>query len=203
VVAPTLRAVYAAAGVGGCSRDLATFIVAAGVLLVLTIPQPAASTEGLAGQGNLLGEWRAGLTFLLGRKPLLIFILWLAFGSFLLNGPLDLVIPYFISVTGSETQMGVGLTMMSLGAFAGGLLIAGLSNIRPRMKLIIMGTVLNGAMFLVFGVARTLPLMAASLFILMIPLPHQCFYNHPIGSPPDLQGRLCHEHLYCWVELPF
>ena len=63
-----------------------------------------------------MGEWRTGLTFLLQRKPLLIFIdAYLAFGSFMLNGPLDLVIPYFISATGSEPQMGIGLTGDELG----------------------------------------------------------------------------------------
>ena len=74
----------------------------------------------------------------------MIFIVYLAFGSFMVNGPLELVIPYFISATGSETQMGIGLTMMSLGAFAGGLLITGLGGIRPRMKLIIAGAILTG-----------------------------------------------------------
>ena len=78
------------------------------MLLTLTIPQPAASAEGSIGRGDLLSEWRTGLAFLLRRKPLLIFIIYLAFGSFMLNGPLELVIPYFISATGSDRQMGIG-----------------------------------------------------------------------------------------------
>ncbi len=195
VLAPAFAGlVYAAIGVSGVlAIDLATFVVAAGVLLTLAIPQPAASAEGSAGRGNLLDEWRTGLAFLLRRKPLLIFIIYLAFGSFMLNGPLDLVIPYFIAATGSDAQMGIGLTMMSLGAFAGGLLIAGLSGIRPRMKLIIIGAVLNPAMFILFGFARTLPLMAVSLFVLMLPLPaNNALYKSilQVKVPADLQGRV-------------
>ena len=61
--------------------------------------------------------------------------------------------------------------MMSLGAFAGGLLIAGLSGIWLRMKLIIIGAVLNPAMFILFGFARSLPLMAADALCPDDPLP--------------------------------
>jgi MFS transporter, DHA3 family, macrolide efflux protein len=195
VVAPVLTGlIYVVIGVSGVLVvDLGTFVVAAAVLLVLAIPQPAASAEGLAGQGNLLDEWRTGLAFLTRRRPLLIFVIYLAFGSFMLNGPLDLAIPYFISATGSEAQMGLGLTMMSLGTVAGGLLMTVLSHIRPRMKLIILGAGLTGAMFLVFGVARSLPLMAASLFLLMMPLPaNNALYKSilQLKVPADLQGRV-------------
>ena len=105
------------------------------------------------------------------RPPLLILVIYLAFSSFMLNGPLELAIPYFISATGSTAQTGVGLTMMSLGTVAGGLIITGLSQVRPRMRLLLIGGLLNAAMFLLFGVARSLPLMAGTLFVLMAPLP--------------------------------
>lgn len=111
----------------------------------------------------------------------------------MLNGPLDLVIPYFLSATGSESQLGAGLTIMALGTVAGGLLVAVFSHIRPRMKLIIGGAVLTGAMFIVFGFARALPVMAASLFLLMVPLPaNNALYKsiYQLKVPPDMQGRV-------------
>ena len=89
--------------------------------------------------------------------------------------------------------MGLGLTVMGLGTVAGGLLITVLSDIRPRMKLIIAGAVLTGAMFIVFGLARALPLMAAALFVLMIPLPaNNALYKSifQLKVPADMQGRV-------------
>ena len=195
VLAPVLTGlVYASLGVSGVlAVDLATFVIAAAVLLVLTIPQPAATAQGSIGRGSVVNEWRTGFAFLRRHRPLLIFILYFAFGSFMLNGPLDLVIPYFLSATGNETQMGVGLTVMALGTVAGGLLIAVFSHIRPRMKLIVAGSVLTGAMFIVFGLARALPVMAASLFLLMLPLPaNNALYKSifQLKVPADMQGRV-------------
>jgi len=186
--------VYASIGVSGVlAVDLGTFVVAAGVLLVLAIPQPVATTQGSIGRGSVLSEWRTGFAFLRRHRPLLIFILYFAFGSFMLNGPLDLVIPYFLSATGSETQMGLGLTIMALGTLAGGLLVAVFSHVRPRMRLIMAGAVLTGVMFLVFGLARTMPAMAAALFLLMLPLPaNNALYKsiYQLKVPADMQGRV-------------
>lgn len=39
---------------------------------------------------------------------------------YLLNGPLDLAIPYLIRITGDETQAGLILAVMNAGALAGG-----------------------------------------------------------------------------------
>ncbi|MGE5601737.1 MAG: MFS transporter [Nitrososphaerales archaeon] len=195
VLAPVLTGlVYASIGVTGVlAVDLGTFVIAACVLLVLAIPQPVATDQGSAGRGSVVSEWRTGFAFLRRHRPLLIFIVYFAFGSFMLNGPLDLVIPYFLSATGSETQMGFGLTIMALGTFAGGLLIAVFSHVRPRMKLIAGGAVLTGVMFLVFGLARALPVMAAALFLLMLPLPaNNALYKSifQLKVPADMQGRV-------------
>ena len=194
VLAPAFTGlVYAFIGVAGVlAIDLATFAVAAVVLTLLPIPRPPASEEGQVGSGDLLDELRTGLRFFSRRKPLLVLVLYMAFSSFMLNGPLDLTIPYFLSLTGSSTQLGTGMAIMALGAFAGALLITAIGGYRPRMRLLIAGALLNGAMFLVYGVARTLPVLAASLFLLMVPLPiGGALYRSilQVKTPPDLQGR--------------
>jgi hypothetical protein len=82
---------------------------------------------------------------------------------------------------------------MSLGAFAGGLLVTIFGGIRPRIKVIVAGSILTGTMFLAYGVARSLPLLGASLFLLMIPLPaNNALFTSilQIKTPPDLQGRV-------------
>jgi DHA3 family macrolide efflux protein-like MFS transporter len=195
VLAPVLAGlVYSWAGVSGVlAIDLATFLAAAGVVAVLHIPRPPASDEGQAGGGSYLRELRGGLRFIAGRPALLWFMLYLALNNFLINGPLDLMIPYSISVTGSETQTGLVLGLMSLGALAGGLLAAVIGGRRPRMRLILLGTLFNGVMFLVLAVGRSLPWLGISTLLLMIPLPlNNALYKSilQIKTPPDLQGRI-------------
>ncbi len=55
------------------------------------------------------------------------------------------------------------------------------------------GSILTGIMFLAYGVARSLPLLSASLFVLMMPLPATgALFTSilQIKTPPDLQGRV-------------
>lgn len=148
--------IYALVGVTGVLVvDLLTLSVAAGVVRGVEHPTgPRRTAEGAAGQGHFGAELRTGARFLLRRKPLLVFVLYTAFINFMLNGPLELTLPYLIARTGSEAQMGIGVGLMSLGAFPGGLLIATLGGYRPRLRLLLWGTVLNGVMFLALGAQR-------------------------------------------------
>ncbi len=195
ILAPVLTGLmYTFTGVSGViAIDLGTFVVAVGVVALLHIPQPPITTEGDAGRGNFVAEFQSGLRYFRQRRALLIFVLYLTFINFLLNGPLELAIPYLIAVTGNTTQTGIGLGVMSLGAFAGGLLVTIFGGIRPRIKVIVAGSILTGTMFLAYGVARSLPLLGASLFLLMIPLPaNNALFTSilQIKTPPDLQGRV-------------
>jgi MFS family permease len=195
VLAPVLAGlIYSWVGVAGVlTIDLATFLAAAGVVMLLHIPRPPASQEGQIGAGSYLRELRSGLRFISARPALLGFMLYLAFNNFLLNGPLDLMIPYSISVTSSEAQTGLVLGLMSLGALAGGLLAVVIGGWRPRMRLVLLGTLFNGVMFLVLAVGRSTPWLGVSILLLMIPLPlNNALYKSilQIKTPPDLQGRV-------------
>jgi DHA3 family macrolide efflux protein-like MFS transporter len=195
VLAPMLAGlVYGWVGVVGVlAIDLITFVFAAGVASLLAIPQPPPSEEGQAGRGKYLAELRGGLGFIKARPALLAFMLYLGFNNFLLNGPLDLIIPYSISITGSEAQTGLVLGLMSLGAFAGALLATAIGGWRPRMRLILVGTLFNGVMFLALAAGRSLPWLGFSILLLMIPLPlNNALYKSilQIKAPPDLQGRV-------------
>lgn len=195
ILAPVLTGfIYAVLGVTGVlALDLLTFVVAASLIAVLRIPRVVATAEGSAEHGHFLAELRAAARFLLHRRPLLVFVVYLAFINFMLNGPLELAIPYLIAVTGSEAQMGIGMGMMSLGAFIGGLLVAVIGGYRPRIRLLLLFTLLNGTMFLAFGTARTLPLLAGSLFLLLLPLAASGPLIKSLVQvkvPPELQGRV-------------
>jgi hypothetical protein len=61
------------------------------------------------------------------------------------------------------------------------------------MAVLLVGMALTGAMFLVFGVARTPILLGVSLYLLFVPLPVQGAMGTSILQarvPPDIQGRV-------------
>ncbi len=195
VLAPALTgALYPWIGVTGIiSMDLLTFLGAVVVLKVIAIPQPPPSEAGQAGGGSLLGEWSAGLRFLVQRRGLLSFVLYLTLINFLLNGPLELAVPYLLRVTGSEAQMGGLMGLMSLGALSGAGLMAAWGGTRPRLHTLLPGLFFSGLMFLLYGTLRSPLLLGASLVLLMIPLPvMNALYISimQVKTPLDLQGRL-------------
>lgn len=195
VVAPVLTGIlYLLIRINGVILiDLATFLVAVLVVYLMKIPQPEQSEEGKAVMGNVWHELGGAFRFLQTRRSLLHLVFYSAFINFLLNGPLELAIPYLITVTGSETTMGALMGVFSLGAFSGAALIAVWGGTRPRMHTLLPGILLTGAMFLVYGTARTPLLLGMSLFILILPLPvsSALFVSIlQIKVPPDLQGRI-------------
>jgi MFS family permease len=195
ILAPVLSSlVYTFAGVSGViAIDLGTFVLAVCVVALLPIPQPPATIEGGAGRGNFIAELRGGLRYFRQRPALLILVMYMTFMYFLLNGPLEVAIPYILAVTGNSTQLGIMLAIMSAGAFAGGLLVTMFGSIRPRINVILAGSILTGTMFLAYGVARSLPLLGLSLFLLMLPLPATgALFTSilQVKTPPDLQGRV-------------
>ena len=173
--------------------DLASFLVAVTAVLLVVIPKPALSAEGLAASGNWFRELKAGLQYFIQRRQLLILVLYLTFINFLLNGPLSLDIPYLLSKTSDEKITGTLMALMSLGAFTGAGLIALRGKIHRRVVTMLGALLVSGLMFLVLGVSSRAWVLGASLFLLMIPLP---VMNTLIISllqaktPADMQGRI-------------
>jgi hypothetical protein len=113
--------------------------------------------------------------------------------NYLLNGPLELAIPYLILRTRSQAQAGAILGVFSLGALAGAGLIAVWGGTRPRIHTLLPGMLLTGVMFLVYGSAHHPLVLGAALFLLVAPLPagSALFVSIlQVKVPPDMQGRV-------------
>jgi DHA3 family macrolide efflux protein-like MFS transporter len=195
VIAPVLTGVlYALVGIAGIILiDLTTFLFAVTVVFFLRIPRPRPTNESLSFMGGFWKEALGAFKYLANRRVLLVFMLYMAFINFMLNGPLDLTLPYLILTTGSEKFAGSIMGVMSLGAFVGASLIAVWGGSRPRIKTIIGCLLLVGVMFLCFGIFRSPASLAISLFLLLMQLPMmQTLYMSilQVKSPPDLQGRV-------------
>lgn len=195
VIAPVLSGtLYAMVGIAGIiGIDLVTFMIAVTVALFVRIPHPQQTKEGEAAQGNFWRETLGAFRYLSERRLLLVFVVYMAFINFMLNGPLGLTLPYLISVTGSEAQAGGLMGVMSLGAFAGASLIAVWGGTRPRMHTLLPGLLVAGLMFLLYGTFRSPFLLGTSLFLILMPLPvMMALYMSimQVKTPPDLQGRV-------------
>jgi MFS transporter, DHA3 family, macrolide efflux protein len=122
----------------------------------------------------------------------LTLVLYFTAMNFLLNGPLELSIPYIITITGSESTAGLILAVNSLGGVAGTVILAVWGGIRPRIHTFMPAMLIVGAMFLGYGTAREPLLLAVSIFFLLLPLQAWATYTSLIQAktPPDMQGRV-------------
>lgn len=194
IVAPALTGLlYAFGGIGTVfAVDLTTFAIAATAVLFIQIPQPAAPEE--EGEPTTFWQdWRAGLHYLTTQPGLLALLVNTVLGNYLLNGSLEITIPYVITITGSEVVTGLVLTAMSVGAFTGGAIIAARANIRHRVQWMLVGSLVTALMYLVYGQVRSPWLLAGALFVLMIPLPMGGALMQSLLQtrvPPQLQGRI-------------
>ncbi len=195
IVAPVFTGLlYASLGIAGIIFiDLLTFLAAVIFLWSIRIPHPEQSEMGMESQGDFWREARGALHFVTRRRALWAFMLFTAFITFMLNGPLDLTLPYLILLTNSEKIAGSIIGVTSLGAFAGAAFIAVWGGSRSRMRTIFVGSIVTGLMFLLFGVLRAPIPIGVTLFILFFNLPmNQALYISILQakSPPDLQGRI-------------
>jgi DHA3 family macrolide efflux protein-like MFS transporter len=195
IFAPVLTGLlYTVVGIAGIILiDLTTFLIAVIFLIFIQIPHPERSEHGLAALGGFWNEAFGALRYVMNRRALFMFMLFTAFINFMLNGPLDLTLPYLILLMDSEKIAGSIIGVTSLGAFGGAALIAAWGGTRPRMKTIILGLIITGVMFIFFGVLRTPVSISIVLFLLFMNLPiGQTMYISilQVKSPPDLQGRI-------------
>ncbi len=186
---------YAAVGVAGAILvDLATFIVAIAVLAVVRIPMPAASAEGRAASG---GVWRRsvdGFRYLLGRPPLLALCLYIGLVSAVAGGLFwALMTPYVLDRVHATQVFGLVISAGFSGAILGALAMAAWGGMRPRIRTVIISTLLAGAGMALAGVSRAPIPLAGALFLLTFVIPAA---NTAISSifqakvAPDLQGRV-------------
>jgi MFS family permease len=195
IVAPILAGIlYGSLGVAGViAVDLATFAIAIAVISRIPIPRPAQSAEDQETAGVWWREMISGWRFLWQRPVLLGMIVFVSFIWFLINGPLELLTPYIIALTGSEALLGLLLGALNLGAFAGAASIAVVGSIRRRVRLITGCFLLHGLILILYGVVRQPWALGLVGVALMFPLPVIGALMATIlqnKTPPDMQGRV-------------
>jgi len=193
--APALTGLlYAAVSVTGIMIiDLLTFVVAISTLLSLHIPRPAQTDAGKARSGSFLRELTGGFSYLWQYKPLIVLMTGAALINFVAVGYGALQTPYLLARTGSEVTLGIILSVSSLGAIAGGVIIGAWGGTRPRIHTVMPSIIVFGLFLALVGMAREPLPLALSLFLFMAA---PMFANVSLVSmlqakiPPDMQGRV-------------
>lgn len=190
IIAPVIAGIiYVRFGIKGViTIDLISFIIGAAVVALMKFPEFPKSEEE-----TLTKSVKVGIAYLLKTKTLLTLIIYVSIINFLLNGPLELVIPYILSITGKELTLSVMMAIMSGAAFAGGLIVTifGLPENKKWFILVIMS--LTGISMIGFGIAREGVWLGLFLIFCMMPLPAlNAVFRTILQSrvPLELQGRV-------------
>ncbi|SFT29192.1 MFS transporter [Paenibacillus sp. BC26] len=195
IIAPAcVSLLYHPLGITGIALvDACTFVASAVFLLSVRLPDESRKELNEVQAAGGLRDVFEGIVFLF-RHRLIGLAVYIGVITFLLNGTLDMVVPY---VSGSSGNIGWGvsfvLTCMNAGAFAGALIVALISGFRNRITTLMTGYLLTGLMFIAFGWATGPIWRGVTLFVLMIPLPAtNALLNSHFQSivPPALQGRV-------------
>ena len=195
VVAPTIAGLlYAIIGVvGAISLDIASFMVAIIALVVVRIPMPAQTAEGLATRSSIWRQAFDGFRYLSSRPALLSFCGFFSIMSFLVLGVLVLDVPYILDRTGNVVVLGFVMGALNFGAVAGAVAMAAWGGTRPRIHTVMLAAAMVGAFLTLAGVSREAVSIAASLFMLMFATPFieaAAFSILQAKIAPDLQGRV-------------
>lgn len=203
VIAPVLAGMlYAPLSISGIVLlDMMTFGLAVIVTLCLRLPgkpenavrcKSGGSLES-TGLSDLWLEALQGFAFLAGHRGLLVLALCMAWWNFILNGPLELAIPYLLGRTGSEAVMSLLLVAMNAGALTGAVLVMTGLTFRRRLLPMFIGTIVTAVMFVVFGIANNAWVLGVAVFLLMLPLPMTgALFTSlvQLHTPDNMQGRV-------------
>lgn len=105
------------------------------------------------------------------HKVLLLFLVYIGFTNFMLNGPIELIIPYLLSLSFDEGAVAGMMSLMGIATFTGALLVTTIGRAKNRVKAILLLMLFSGIMMIVFGLSRKFIILGASLFLMMLPLP--------------------------------
>jgi MFS family permease len=195
VLGPAVTGIlYAVIGVtGAIVADIATFLVAAVVLVIVRIPQPPRTAAGSALAGGLAAQLLSGFRYLFARMPLLGLCAFFSLINFLALLGFGVLTPYTLDRLNDTAKLGLVLSALNIGAVAGGVLMTTWGGTRPRIHTIMLGVAVGSAAIFLFGIAGSTATMAACLFVFGATSP---VINAPFFSilqakvAPDVQGRV-------------
>jgi MFS transporter, DHA3 family, macrolide efflux protein len=175
--------------------DVVTFCFALFTLLLIHVPQPAATEAGREGKGSLWYESIYGFRYILKRPSLLGLQLVFLGANLVGMFAFTLVQPMVLARTGNDAALlGSVLAFGGVGGVVGGLVMSTWGGPKRRVHGVLGGMALNSLLgMVVLGLGKALPVWAIGMFFSSFFLPILNGSNQAIWQAkvaPDVQGRV-------------
>lgn len=188
--------------------DVITFTFAISTILVVAIPQPEKSAEGLESKGSLWSESIFGFKYIWQRKGLLGLQMVFMFGNFFATWAGTIIAPAVLARTMNDSfLLGSTQSAGAIGGVIGGLVMSAWGGPKKLVHGVFLGWSFSGLLgTMLFGIGPSWEFwMVASFFSAMfIPLingSNQAIWQRKV--PPDLQGRVFSiRRLVAWLVNP-
>lgn len=175
--------------------DIVTFLFAIGALILIFIPQPPPTPEGLKSRGSLLKESIYGFKYII-KKPSLLGLQLIFFASNLVaTFGYTVLSPMILARTNNNTvTLGSVRSAAGLGGTSGGLFLSIWGGPKKRVNGVLLGmilTSLTGALLLGLGKSVYIWVIASffsSFFLPLINGSNQAIWQSKV--PPDIQGKV-------------
>jgi MFS family permease len=196
-------------GLGGIlTIDIITFLVAIGALLIVVIPQPEVTDEGLESRGSIWKESAYGFRYIFKRPSLLGLQTIFMIGNFFATMAYTLLAPMILARTDSNALIfGSVQTAGAVGGVAGGLIMSAWGGTKKKIHGVLVGWALAGLFgTTLIGVGNGLPMWALGAFIGAVTIPlinssNQAIWQVKVAA--DLQGRVfATRRLIAWFVTP-
>lgn len=196
-------------GLGGIlTIDIVTFLVAIGALLIVVIPQPEITEEGLESRGSIWKESAYGFRYIFKRPSLLGLQTLFMIGNFFSTMAYTLIAPMILARTDSNALIfGSVQTAGAVGGVVGGLAMSAWGGTKKKVHGVLTGWFIAGLFgTTLLGLGRGLPMWALGLFIGASTIPlinssNQAIWQAKVAA--DLQGRVfATRRLIAWFVTP-
>ncbi|MEK7785117.1 MAG: MFS transporter [Chloroflexota bacterium] len=172
--------------------DFATFLFAILTILLVRIPRPETTAEGLAGKGSLLHESTYGWKYIKARSGLLALLVFLAIANFLIELNAVLFTPMILSFA-STAALGMAMSLGGIGYLVGSIIMSAWGGAKRRINTVMVSMLLVGLFMAMIGLRASIPLVTISLFLCLVFYPITVSSNQAIWQSkvaPDVQGRV-------------
>ena len=197
IFAPILAAalIVTPIGISGIlTIDILTFLVAIGALLLVHIPQPIVTEEGLKSRGSFWKESFYGFRYIYDRPSLLG--LQLVFFSINLVAVFGTTVstPMILARTGNDAAiLGIVQSIMGVGGVIGSIVLSIWGGPKRRVHGVLAGMGFGMSSMVLMGIGRNLYVWSSAAFISLFFIPiingsNQAIWQAKVA--PDVQGRV-------------
>lgn len=172
--------------------DLVTFAFAVTCMLVISIPEPVRAAPSPSEKPSLWKEIRFGWDFILGRRGLLLLLLYIAVLNLWFGFTNPLFTPLLLEISNPQ-DAGLAFSLMGLGSVAGTLIMSAWGGPKRRVYGVLASGIWAGIALAFHGVAPNLWVVATAGLFFQMSLPIMAACSQALWqtkTPPEVQGRV-------------